>query len=297
MFRISPFYIPVQVSSLALCLVLLLAAVPKAYAAKPVVVSSLRPLQLLVQDIAQESVELQSLLSAKASPHEYSLRFSDLRRLQNADLLVWLGPAFESYLAKPLKAMSPSVPNLALLETATAQTSEHKHLHESHIWLDPRHVAAMLPEIALALGTANPSQKDQYKERASVLSKRLLALDEEFASLYEKLRGSGVITGHGGLEIFLQRYSLRHTGSLSGQQHAAPSLKRIIRLRSELELGNANCIATSLADGRLDPERIFPGLSLPTVRLDLLGVRSSNYVEMLTNVANSLYSCMTAKPS
>lgn len=282
-----------------LCLlVALLASAASAYSAQPVVISSLRPLQLLVADIAQGTIEVQSLLSVKASPHEYSMRFSDLRRLQGAALLVWLGPEFEGYLAKPLRAMSPHIKTLALLHTASLPPSDNEHVHlaESHLWLDPSHVAALLPTIAEALAEVNPAKRDQYVARAAQLSRRLLALDAEFASLYESLRGNGVVTGHGGLDVFLQRYGLRHTGSLTGQQHTAPSLKRIIALRVELELGNASCIATSLSDGKLDPERIFPDLSVPTVRLDLLGSRSSSYVELITGVANSLYSCMSAKP-
>ena len=38
------------------------------------------------------------LLPDGASEHDYSLRPSDVKRLQNADLVVWIGPEMEAFM-------------------------------------------------------------------------------------------------------------------------------------------------------------------------------------------------------
>ncbi len=40
------------------------------------------------------------LLPDGASEHDYSLRPSDVKRLQNADLVVWIGPEMEAFMDK-----------------------------------------------------------------------------------------------------------------------------------------------------------------------------------------------------
>ena len=87
---------------LAMALILPAQAEPKPAALS--LVASIRPLALLAQELLQgsERVRVQTLLPAAVSPHAYALRVSDMRRLQAADLVVWVGPELERFLAKPL---------------------------------------------------------------------------------------------------------------------------------------------------------------------------------------------------
>ena len=61
-------------------------------------VTSIKPLALIAQEIAGDKVSVENLLPVKASPHDYPLRVSDIRRLQDADLVLWVGPSLETFL-------------------------------------------------------------------------------------------------------------------------------------------------------------------------------------------------------
>lgn len=50
------------------------------------------------KEITKEA--LLPLVPANASPHNFSLKLSHIRRIQKAQLVIWLGPELEPYLAK-----------------------------------------------------------------------------------------------------------------------------------------------------------------------------------------------------
>ncbi|WP_271272513.1 zinc ABC transporter substrate-binding protein ZnuA [Aliamphritea hakodatensis] len=102
-----------------------------AAAQKPVkVVASIKPLQLIAASLLGDSAETGLLVSPDNSPHHYNMKPSDVRRLQDADLVIWVGPDLERFLIKPLKR-NPGR-NLALLtEEEPARKEEHDE-HDDH---------------------------------------------------------------------------------------------------------------------------------------------------------------------
>lgn len=66
------------------------------------VVGSILPIHSLVAGLVGEIHTVEVLLPASASPHGYAMRPSEAQRLQDADLLVWIGPDLETFLERPL---------------------------------------------------------------------------------------------------------------------------------------------------------------------------------------------------
>ncbi|BFM50937.1 zinc ABC transporter substrate-binding protein [Marinomonas sp. THO17] len=71
--------------------------------AKPVVVTSIKPVSMVVAAIAGDRAEIEQIVSNSASPHDFALRPSDLRKINNADTVVWVGESLERFLEKPLE--------------------------------------------------------------------------------------------------------------------------------------------------------------------------------------------------
>lgn len=64
------------------------------------VVASLKPVGFIAAAIADGVTPVDVLLPDGASEHDYALRPSDAKRLKNADLVVWVGPEMEAFMAK-----------------------------------------------------------------------------------------------------------------------------------------------------------------------------------------------------
>ncbi len=91
-------------------------------AANATVVASLKPLGFIASAIADGVTDTQVLLPDGASEHDYSLRPSDVKRLQGADLVVWIGPEMEAFMEKSVK----NIPNAK--QVTIAQLNDVKPL-------------------------------------------------------------------------------------------------------------------------------------------------------------------------
>jgi|GEM_PF-137315 len=99
-----------------LCFAGLTCASGAAIAARHVLVS-IKPLELIAAAITQgTSTTTEKLLKPGASPHAYSLHLTDRARIQNADLVFWLGKDMEAFLEPALTSLPPAARATALME-------------------------------------------------------------------------------------------------------------------------------------------------------------------------------------
>jgi zinc transport system substrate-binding protein len=82
----------------------------------PRVVADISPVHSLVARVMQGIGEPDVILSPGASPHSYSMRPSDARRLSKADLVVWIGEPLTPWLEQPLENLAGNAVKLELLE-------------------------------------------------------------------------------------------------------------------------------------------------------------------------------------
>jgi zinc transport system substrate-binding protein len=137
--------------------------------AKPLVLSSLKPLTLIAQEITGSAAAVDSLLPATASHHNYPLKMSDHARLQQADVILWVGPELESFLQKPL-ANLPSAKIITAYDLAnmnwpaeSAGAHGHHHAHDPHLWLDPRNAILVAQALTAKLAQVDAANAAQYR--------------------------------------------------------------------------------------------------------------------------------------
>ncbi|MCV5244792.1 zinc ABC transporter substrate-binding protein, partial [Escherichia coli] len=67
------------------------------------VLTSIKPLQLIAAAVQDGVGTPEVLLPPGASPHNYALRPSDVRRVQEVELLYWIGPDMEAFLPRVIQ--------------------------------------------------------------------------------------------------------------------------------------------------------------------------------------------------
>ena len=106
--------------------------------AAPEVVATVKPLHSLVSAVMDGVGEPKLLLEAGQSPHTYSLTPSDAAALERADLVVWVGPALEAFLERPVRNIAREdaafqlmrLDGLTVLGTREGGAwAEHAHAH------------------------------------------------------------------------------------------------------------------------------------------------------------------------
>ena len=265
-------------------------------AAAPKVVVSIKPLQGLAARVMAGVSAPTLLVTGAASPHSYSLKPSDMRALQDADLVFWIGPRFETFLAQPLaatraKAVSlMDAPGIVTLRGRTgglwntAVQSKDAGL-DPHLWLDIANAQAMARAMAVAWSAADGANATRYTANARALTNDLEALDGELRAALTPLRDRSFIVFHDATQYFEVRYGLLGVGAVAISPERPPGARRVDGLRVRLAANDIACIfteppfepklvATIIGDARvktgvIDPEgaALTPG---PALYFDLL---------------------------
>lgn len=74
--------------------------------AAPNVVVSIKPIHSLVAAIMQGVAEPTLIVEGSASPHTYTLKPSNARAIESADVVFWVGDGLEKFLEKPLHSLA-----------------------------------------------------------------------------------------------------------------------------------------------------------------------------------------------
>jgi len=83
-----------------ICIALLMSSLLLSSAnAEVTIVASIKPLALISTAILGERGTVLTLVDAQQSPHDYAMKPSDRISIQQADILIWVSPVFELYLA------------------------------------------------------------------------------------------------------------------------------------------------------------------------------------------------------
>ena len=175
-------------------------------AAAPKVVASIGPVHSLVASVMAGLGEPALVVSGKGSPHAYALKPSDVRTLHGADLVFWVGPDLETFLANTFERMAGRVRSVALSEAAGVNLlpnragglwaerpgdgGEGSHdadghgrgRTDMHVWLDPLNAQAMVEAIVAALAETDAGGAVLYRANGARTRERLAALDREIAA-------------------------------------------------------------------------------------------------------------------
>ena len=81
------------------------------------VVASVKPLHSLVSGVTEGVQKPDLIVKGAASPHTYSLKPSQAKQLEEADLVFWMGHELESFLEQPLEAIATKAKVVALIDS------------------------------------------------------------------------------------------------------------------------------------------------------------------------------------
>ena len=81
--------------------------------AAPKVVTSIAPIHSITAAIMQNVATPGLLIEQSASPHASNFRPSQAKALQEADLVIWVGPEIEPMLVKPIQTLASDAHSLS----------------------------------------------------------------------------------------------------------------------------------------------------------------------------------------
>lgn len=277
------------------------------------VLASVRPVGFIAAAIADGVTPTTILLPDGASPHDYSLKPSDLRKMKSADLVVWVGPDMEVFLDKPLSRLN-SKNTLALAQTSDIKSlllkenhdDEHKHeeSHEHHshgdynmhIWLSPEIALSSAKQIHDRLVTLYPDKKEQLDVNLGKFSEQLKQTDKNLANILSPVEDKGYFVFHDAYGYFEKHYNLKSLGHFTINPEIQPGAQKLHQIRTQLVEQKVTCI---FAEPQFRPtviETVAKDTGVKIGVLDPLGsgiaLTPDSYMKFLTQLANQYKSCL-----
>nr|WP_246882747.1 zinc ABC transporter substrate-binding protein [Pseudomonas sp. MWU349] len=277
------------------------------------VLTSIKPLQLIAAAVEDGVAVPEVLLPPGASPHNYALRPSDVRKVQSVDLLYWIGPDMEGFLPRVLKGRSlPSVavqelPGMKLRHFAEDSHShaedadEHDHDHrpgtlDAHLWLSPVNARVIATRMAADLSAADPANAARYQNNLKAFSERLDALDARLKTRLAGIAGKPYFVFHEAFDYFEDAYGLKHAGVFSVAAEVQPGAQHVAAMRARLQQVGKTCV---FSEPPLRPrlaETLVAGLPVKLAELDALGgytpATAQGYEQVLEKLGNDLAGCL-----
>ncbi|WP_415760944.1 zinc ABC transporter substrate-binding protein ZnuA [Pseudomonas sp. CP4] len=277
------------------------------------VLTSIKPLQLIAAAVQDGVAIPEVLLPPGASPHNYALRPSDVRKVQSVDLLYWIGPDMEGFLPRVLSGRSqPSVavqdlPGLKLRHfgadnhSHAEEADEHDHDHrpgslDAHLWLSPLNARVIADKMAADLSAADPANAQRYQSNAKAFDERLDALDQRLKKRLANVEGKPYFVFHEAFDYFEDAYGLKHAGVFAVAAEVQPGAQHVAAMRKRLQEVGKTCV---FSEPPLRPrlaETLVTGLPVKLAELDALGgytpATAQGYEQVLEKLGNDLAGCL-----
>ncbi|MDQ0123653.1 zinc transport system substrate-binding protein [Pseudomonas lini] len=277
------------------------------------VLTSIKPLQLIAAAVQDGVAIPEVLLPPGASPHNYALRPSDVRKVQSVDLLYWIGPDMEGFLPRVLNGRTlPSVsvqqlPGLKLRHFAednrshTEEADEHDHDHrpgslDAHLWLSSVNARVIAAKMATDLSAADPANAVRYQSNLKAFDERLDALDVRLKKRLAGIEGKPYFVFHEAFDYFEDTYGLKHAGVFSVAAEVQPGAQHVAAMRTRLQEVGKTCV---FSEPPLRPrlaETLVAGLPVKLAELDALGgytpATAQGYEQMLEKLGSDLAGCL-----
>lgn len=304
-----------SVSAAVLALALLTASAQAA--AAPKVVATIAPLHSIAAMVMANVAEPVLLVEPGASPHEYALRPSEADALDQADVVIWVGPQLEGFMTRPIAALASDAELLTLTDLPGLQVYEarndenwthdhghgqgsHDHHHEGgidpHLWLDPLNGMLLATSIAEALATVDPVNAASYRGNAAEARRRIEAAEAEIRSTVAPVHKKPYVVFHDAYRYFEERFGTNVVGSVSLSDAQKPGAAHVQRLRDRMRSEGVVCLFT---EPQFEPRLVSILTEATAVRVGVLDPIGASltpgadlYPSLLLDLARSLRDCL-----
>ncbi|OOF36038.1 zinc ABC transporter substrate-binding protein ZnuA [Rodentibacter heidelbergensis] len=297
------------------------------------VLASVKPLGFITSAIVNGVTDTQVLVPTGASPHDYSLKLSDIQKVKSADLVLWVGEDIDSFLEKPVSQIDRqkvmTIAELADIKPLLTQAHhehahenddhnhqhEHKHEHKAghehnhdhehhdglstnwHVWYSPKISQIVAQQVADKLIGQFPTKKAVIEKNLADFNRTLAEQSDKINAQLAPFKEKGFFVFHDAYGYFNDAYGLKQTGYFTINPLVAPGAKTLAHIKEEIAEHRVNCL---FAEPQFTPkvvESLAKGTSVNVGRLDPIGdgvaLGMNSYANFLQATADSYTQCLS----
>ena len=282
------------------------------------IASSIRPIAMLLTAVTGDETSVNILLPGNMSPHNYRLRFSDIKLIKESELFFWIGPNLESGISKAVKTHGTTniiklmdIDDLSWPKTTGELGHSHSNLnhghdneHESyegvkdnrdhHIWLSPQNAVAIVATINDLLGKKFPDKKEFFEKNTNNFEASLKSLNITIRERLEEIKHKGFLVAHDGYRHFVDFYDLNQLGIVDLTDDISPSAKHKGNLNKLID--KTSCIFTDPQHTSKVANQLAKKFNIKSRELDLMGhnipLGKNSYIDFLSKLSETVVECL-----
>jgi len=294
------------------------------------VVTSIKPIHSLVSYIMDGVGKPDVIVDGYNSPHNFSLKPSHAKMLENADLVIWVGENLETFLEKPLNTIAKKAKNIEIMDLKGIKKlefreknifeeswwtwwhkehddhkehDEHKEKdsheghahgeHDPHVWLDPINAKLIIKEITKQLVQLDAKNSSAYKSNSK---KALAEMDNLIQTIQKDLnKDLRFVVFHDAYQYFENRFGIQVLGSLTVNTDVMPGAEQLSEIREVIEHEKVNCLFSEPQFNPAIIKSIAKDTNVKIGTLDPLGAKLDKgknlYFNLLKDMSSSFKGC------
>lgn len=228
---------------------------------QPTVFTTVYPITYFTQQIAGNTLNVQSIYPTGANEHSFEPTQKDMLALANADLFFYIGLGLEGFVNKAEKTLdSESVQFVSLTnsmdESLFLEVSEHSHEEENnahdneeidhnidpHIWLSPTISKDLVNTIHKQLIEKYPENKSLYDENVKALQDKLSKLDSDFSNMAQNADNKIFFVSHAAFGYIAHDYGLEQVAIAGLNSQDEPSQKELAHIVEDAKQHNISVV-------------------------------------------------------
>lgn len=269
----------------------------------PRVMVSVKPIHSLVAGIL-EGVAESELIVTDGSPWDYQPTPEQQVRLQQADLVIWVGPELESALAGVVHDPAMRGRSLELLaqdELKVLPARGREGFRDPFFWLDSRNMLILLDELTRVLSEMDPARAHRYQDNRQKVLAAISQTDRELEFGYKDVSSVPVFLYQDTQQYFEQAYAMKAAGIVAAPPGGQSDTATLLKIKSLLKEAKAPCLLAEAGLPAPHLQLLVAGTGARVVELASLGTELAAgpdlYIRLMRDHYQAISNCVRSGPS
>lgn len=265
----------------------------------PVVVTTIKPLQFIAEAILDGEGSVSALIEGSDSPHHFNLSPNDRIRIERADVLLWVDPTFEVYLASLFDDIAARESSIIITASEIPGLILHRFPGgelDPHLWLSQGNAALIAEALTEQLVAIYPEMSSHFRAGLEQFRKGNDEQVQGLQRLFSKQAVPSYLVYHDAYRYFEHDHGLSHSASLVADPDIQPGMREVLEVRETISATNPVCILLEPDASPALVDTMVQNDAVKRITIDLLGSSlepSPNaYRQLIDHVASGFSSCL-----
>lgn len=221
------------------------------------IITTFYPIYIMAQNITEgaQNIELENMADINVGClHDYTLSTTDMKKIENANVIIQNGCGLEKFMDKILQTYS----NIKIVDSSKNIVNRIEENGEvnAHIWTNLDNYMLQIEEIANELSTSNPENEAIYKANKQKYLEKLQELKEKYNNESVNIRGKKAICLNEALTYMAKETGLEVISIETDHEESSLSAERMKEIIKQMKEENITAILVDNEDNLKSAETL-----------------------------------------